>query len=466
MTQPAPRGGKPEGKIIMKQKLLIATALIVGVALAAQAQKVKITGADNVSLGQLARSSTLVTVVLALPGSPEDPNLNIIEVQSTYFSAIKPDGEKVTYTYELVAELRVQGGEVEAPDYAFLNNRSLRPDEQDVVNAAWKRVEDLYANANRNQGLKIQAASLLALRGDDEAIQYLNRLTESNDYSTQFAAAIALYCAGLDTPTGLIEAGFESGQLDVRIAAAHLAGITGDRGALPELYKLLNDRSADLSAPAAIAIALIGDRAVIPKLFAQIMEINDKKGDAARDALVILGGDEVIQELKLRLASADGLRRFRMVEALHRLGDPHGTELLRDALANTPTLAPMAAMALAKAGEWEGAQYIREKLDQRENPTRENKRARVLNAAALITGGDSDATAILQDELHSEFQGIKVTVCNQIWVIGQRRLMPLLRPGIGNIDPLVSLRASMAAIAFADPEYRERILKVRTATGQ
>ena len=442
----------------MLRKTVFAAAVLLAVA--AQAQNVTITGAENATLRDLLNSPTLVTVVLDMEGNPEDQNIRIIELQSTYFSGVKPDGEKVTYLYADMKELRVQGGTVEQADFAALRKGSLSREQLDVVDTAWKRSEKLYAGANPNQSLKISVAALLAMRGDESVLTYLRRLTESNDLDAQFDAAIALYLAGKPVPEGLLRAGFESGRLDIRGRAAKLAGLTGDTSARPFLDVLLRDRSSELSAPAAVAFARLGDRSVIPKLVSMLTEVNEVKGEAALKALLILGGDDVVAELKMHLETTEGNRQFRVMRTLHLLGAPEGTKRLALVLKNDPISAPEAAKLLAASRDWAAAQYLRERLGRRMDPTEHNEMNHVRDAAALIAGGDTDATAELQNMLGSEFVRVKMLVCDKIAELQKQNLITLLRPGIGNVSPPVAHHASTAAITFAEPEFRDRLFSV------
>src|SRR5690606_23848227 len=116
-----------------------------------------------------------------------------------------------------------------------------------------------------------------------------------------------------------------------------------------------------------------------------------------------------------------------------------------------------AAMALARRSHADGLQYLRDKLDERFDITKENYIFRAKAAGALIEGGDRWAVTVLQDALRQEDPEIQMATCEVISDTGQRFLLPSLQPAIESRHPAVAWMASLAALSVADAEFHNRV---------
>ena len=440
------------------RKILVVLVLAGLLQLGALAQGVRVVGAG--SLQEISGTDTMVTVVLKDRGA-KDTNLRITGVFDDHFNVKSEDGDEHPYPNNLVAEVRVQGDKVNRDRFELSENRALRAEDQQVVDRALARVQELYASSDNNQELKMEAAALLSLddnAGPDEPQQYLSNLAKSNDLQTQLEASRCLYLAGKEVDTAVIRQGLDSGSRRVRGLAIELAGLTNYEAGLASLNMALQDRATELSVPAARALARMGNREIIPGLLNMLVEGSEEKGKAAMDALVELGGEDVIEQMKLLLPKAKLTGRHRVIQVLYRLGDEEGKKLLQQTVSEAPTLAFEAAVELASNGDFQSMQFLHERMKRREDPTEPNMLNRARAAAALIEGNDPNAIAVFQELLRGDNEKVKRHVCRLIVQLNDRRLIDILQPTIENVDAGVGLAAAKAAIAFSDMEFRKRLM--------
>lgn len=443
----------------MRNACILGTLLLI--AGLAAGQDVRVVGAAGATIKDLVNTPTLVTVVLK-EGGVADANLKITGIHPTHFTVMTKDNHEEQYRYEQVVEIKVQGGRVEQAKFQAPQGSVLGAEDQKIVERSRARIKEIYDGANDNQDLKIEAAMLLALGGDAEAKDYLQKLVDSNEIKTQFAAAFALYMITGEAPEKLLRSGLEHGNRNIRAQAATLAGLTGYRTGIPVLNSMLQDRASELSAPAARALARLGCRDIIPKLLESLGSLSEEKGNAAVFGLVQLGGDDIIEQLKLMLPKADGKERFRIVLALHKLGDPLGKKELIETFNNQPTLKPDAALLLAEVGDWNGQQYLRERLARRENPSDVNLIYRAKNVCALFEGGDTSSLSIFQDLLREGNLTVKKEVFELAAELGSRLVLTILQPSIESSDTQIALGACKAVICTAMPDYRKRYLEAKS----
>jgi HEAT repeat protein len=140
---------------------------------------------------------------------------------------------------------------------------------------------------------------------------------------------------------------------------------------------------------------------------------------------------------------------------------PGVLEDIRKAFKEYPTLAPRAALVLARAGDWEAAQFLRNRLSRREDPTDANLVYRAEAAAALLANGDPSTLAVFQEILRSDSAKAKQRVFELFVDTGNVRLIPILQPTIENVDRRMSLDACEAVAALASPPFRARIQEMR-----
>lgn len=443
------------------KEIFVLAAVAVLAALTAGAADVKITGtAAPVTLKELAGTPTLVTVVLKESGA-KDSNVRIMEVLPNAINVMTEKGELVPYLLEMVEEIQVQGGQVEGRRFKPDEIQVLRPEQQRVAERAMTRAVEIFTGANDDQQLKMDAAVLMALNKNRDATKYLKQLAETNDITLQLTASKALYLIGEPVSETLLRQGLESGNRKARAMAATLSGLNNYTAGIPLLKVLFDDRAVELSAPAACALARLGDREIIPRLMAMIDEPNDLKGNAAVYSLAKLGGDDIVQQLKARLGETEGIIKYRILKVLYRLKDPSALDEIRKIFKDLPTMAPKAAIILAKDGDWDATQFLRARLNRREDPTEANLIYRAQTAAALLINGDPSVLAVFQEILRSTSPKAKQTVFELFTYIDNVRLIPILQPSIENVDKVMALQACEAAATLALPAFRARIMEIR-----
>jgi len=433
-------------------------ALVAMTCLGAFAQ-VPVSGADGASLSRIVGSDTLVTVILKESGA-EDANLKITELTGTYLAAVSEEGKRVVYLFNSIAEVRVQGGIIEKPKLKEIGDQPLSDEEQQVVTRAFARSEEIFTTANNDQGLKIRAATLLALHENEEAKKYLKMLQESNDLKTQLQASQALWLTGEDTPAQLMKDGLRSGNREIRALAARLSGLNNFQDALPTLIRMLQDRVAEISGPASEALAHMGNREVIPTLIEQLKKPNEDKRKSAVFAFSKLGGEDVIEQMKILLKNAEGLLKFNVTLVLYNLGDPLGKEKLVELFRTVPTMEAEAALVLARDGHPEAIQFLRTRLDRREDPTDYNLLFRAENAASLIAGGEPSKKAVFQELLRLENLKVINRVYDLISENGDRSLMTLTKPTIENKNAKIAIGGCETAVSLSSSKYRDRLISV------
>lgn len=438
----------------------LAAALLLSAAAMALAGAVEIKGGDgNVSLSGITGTPTLVTVVLK--GGAKDPNLQIVDVVGETIGFTSEKGDRVNYQSGDIDHLLIQGSVVERPAPVVTSNIALRPEDQRIVDQGTARVAELFQNSKDNQELRIRAAAYMASDGNKEAEQYLASLAESNNLQARIDAARGIYLAGQALPGTVIKDGLESNNRNIRAAAAVLAGLFKDEVATSELMTMLSDRSAQFAAPASVALARLGNREIIPQLFSMLGSNSAEKNKAGMESLIILGGTDVIDTVKYRLEEVDGLERYRLINVLHKLGDEEGRKQVIRVFNEELTIKPEAALILAADKYWEATQYLQERLKRREDATPENLAYRARNAAAIMAGGDPSAVYVFQELLRSENIEAKVRVLRLIGDSGDRSLLKLVPPSISNVDANISMDACDAAMAVANPGYRQRLKDLR-----
>jgi HEAT repeat protein len=447
----------------MRKIILVVVVGLMGGAVFADEMPPVANGA-GVTLRDLVGTPKLVTVVLKESGAM-DHNLRVADIGPNSFAVLSPNNERTAYLFSSVAEIRLQDGKVETKKFTVDETRSLKVEEQKVVERAFDRAREIFEASNADQGIKMRAAVLLALSGKKEARDHLWRLATSNELETRLDAALCLYLVGeKEVAPTLVAQGLQSGNRKTRAKAARLAGLVGDKASIPLLAGMVQDRAGDLAGPAARALARLEYREMLPVLTRMILERDEEKGRAAVFALSRLGGPDVIQRVKKELEGTPEMSqvRYRLVVVLYKLGDPLGKQLLAGEMMEVKTLAEGAALFLAREGDFRAMQYLSERLKRRYDQTEEAPLVLRANAAAaLIEGGDPTAISHLQELLRSDKPAVKKAVCMVIAETGKRKLIPITQSAIENANPDVALHACSAAIGIARPEFRERLLEAR-----
>jgi HEAT repeat protein len=431
------------------------------------AQNVSVTGANKgVSLKSLAGTETLVTIIIKETGA-KLANQRVVAAQSDFFTveANTPNRERNAFQYADVQEVQVQGGVVEAKTFKVDTRRALREEELKVVESAFSRARDIFQNANDNQTLRMKAAVLGAINREQDKIDYLKQLAGTNDLPTKIRASLMLYLAGdLETGRPLIPQGLESGSPGVWADSARLAGVLGDSSRMDALTKRLSDRSAEYCAPSARVLAKLDYRNSIGTLLRMISELNPEKAEAAIYALTRFGGDDVIQQLKGQLKDSTGENRYRIIRVLYALGDGEGKDWMLNEIMRVPTLQPKAAVILARDGNAEAMQFLRDQLkkpyDELLDPKlfTDHVRSRAEAACALIEGGDPTAVAALQELLRSKKVEASAVVAELVARMGMPRIIVITKAPIENINPAIAIEACYAAVSVGNNDFRQRFV--------
>lgn len=453
--------------------VVVALLLVLELGLNAEAQTPPVTGVDNVRLRNLAGTQTMVTVVLEYAvesnesgvvteemREARDSNLRILSVQSDRMIVLTEDNDELPYLFNMVKEVQVQGGKVEKR--ALLLRRDvLSAADQEVVQRAQNRVKEIFEGSSAKQNMKMKAAVLLALDGNEDAKKYLEQLSNSSELRTELQAGFALYLAGEEVEERLMSEGLESGSRLAKSQACTLSGLYNYSNATSFIKTMLADRQSEISSPASRALARMGDREVIEHLYSVLGDSNAERADAAVWGLIALGGDDIIQQMEMRTATAEGNESFRIAKVLYALKKEEGKRLLREVYTEYPTLKQEVAYILAQDKDYDTENYLRSRLSERMNETESTMVMRAKIAGSLIASGDPQAKAIYQEILRGDIMAAKKQVLHDITKMGSSQLLNVIQSSIENVDTELSLMAATAAIAISDSEFRARLLTLR-----
>jgi len=416
-------------------------------------------GGVQQTLAKAAGTGNLVTVVLK-ENQLKDANLRVQQVFSDHFRAVDESGTPVIYKFDSIAQVQVQAGAVEKKVFTLPTEVGLSADEQAILESAKTKAAQIFNEKNTDQDLKIRMAAFLAVFGDKGSVEYLVKLAAANDIAIQLHAAQGLFLAGESVPKELIQSGLKSGNRALRATAACLAGCTGLKD--PALNTMLQDRIAELAAPAARALARLGDRAILPNLLVMLDAANAERNDAAVFALTTLGGPDIIEQMKTLLAQPAATEPYkeRAARVLYDLGDPAGQNYFQAALRASTAQSLTAALLLAEKGEWNAVEYLNGRLQRREDPSECNLIARVRMAASLVKGGDLSASVTLQDLLREDNPLVIRAVYNAIALSGDRRYLPILKLYIDSTKTAISEQACFTAGALARGDFRGRLAQI------
>lgn len=432
-------------------------AALLGLGAAAATAQVPVTGVSGgASLNDLAGTSTLVTIVLGSGAS--DTNCQVAEVAPTYLAVLSDDGLRNAYLFSDIAEVHVQGGEIMGGKRDLTQSRPLSDSEQRLYADVQARARELFEQSIGNQTIRMQVAALIALEGDEQGSTYLQQRAEGNDTYTALRANLELALIGQANPDPeLIRSGLGSGLRNVRTATIYCIGLLELHDFEPRLLTLLKERAAEISGPAAFALGQLKSQAAVPGLLEMATSLNEDKANIAKEALINIGGDEVLTGLKQRLPNVAGLTRFRLVEALFRLGDPLGERILKDEAMGTPTLANQAAMVLVQQGDFEAREFLQARIDEKYEPTLINELQRLEIAAALIKAGDRKNVAVIQESLGSDANPfLQYSALGAIAHVGERSLADLAVPLMGSTQDEIAAFACQVIAACLRPSYGDK----------
>lgn len=443
----------------LRKEYVLLSFLVMSICWLGFAGEVDISISGASSLKEIMDGNKLVTVVLKGTNA-KDVNLKLIEIHEDYLVFQTDIDDRITYTCDQIAQIIVQSGRQEKPVIRIAPGVTLRTEDRVTVERAWSRLEEIFKSSDANQDLKVECAALLVCHGSKEAEDYLLQLLDSNEITTQYASASALYLAGRQIPPALIRTGLEHGNRAIRIKASILSGLLEYRDGIPSLMNMLQDRSGDISGPSARALAMLGVKDILPKLFEFLSSPNEEKAESAVYALVTLDGEDVKSQLKQLLPRFETMATFRAGKVLLYLRDRDGRTILSSLFEDKPTLRPEIALLLAKEQDWVSQQYLRERLNRRENPTDVNLIYRGRALSALYEGGDPTVLPMYQELFRESSANVKKEICKLIMKIRDKNLLKILPPVIESKESDVAFEASRAAVCVTLPEYVERYKKL------
>ncbi len=436
-----------------------------------------IVGDEGATIDALVREQKLVTIVLK-DGS-RAYNYRLRGIHEETLTITDSSGAPGAFPLDMVRELRVQKERIDT-ERNVRKDSALTTEDRKVVDAGVARAFDLFNTSRGNQTVKMQAAMALAASNHDSKLgaqSYLKELMTGNDAPTATAAAGMLWRVGVEPSSSAIENGLASGNRVTKAAAATLAGLTGDQRYLLAVRGLLRDPAVEIFPSAAKAIARLGDRESLPALYDGIRALDDKKGDACLFALTHLGGDDVKQRLLTMLPDSRGNEWFRIVRALHQLGDDSATKLLTSNALNQPAFSRVTALILVRdEGSVEAIQFMRDFLGKALDPNVENLVYKGQVGIALYLAGDIQAKGVVQDVLGTspnliyvrgrtsdeafKQQAVIEIQTKVVAAVGDtlnREFVSLLAAPIQSPNPQVAVRACIAAIQIANPEFGARV---------
>lgn len=456
----------------MKSMRIVTALLIAAVAGVCHAQ-VPVVGGKGAGLSAIAGTDTLVTVVLKGSGA-KDPNLKIVSVEGGILTVQTQTGQNTSYRVADVQEIRVQGEVMKVRAADLMADRGMTSDQQEIVSGALVRATELFNGSVANQSLRMYAAEILAVGGaagdvpgetqtgtilpKQQAIDYLTALANGNDLRTGISAALHLSFAGQQVPSPtIISGGLANGDRLVKSSAAKLAGITGDKSVMQDLRLMLQDRAANISAPAARALSELGDKDVIPTLIAMALDRNPDKADAACAGLIKLGDESVAKQLEMKLKDTEGLSRFRIAWVLYELGNAQGGAVLRDELMGVPSLQFDSARVLATKGDVKGMQFLRDWLGRRRDPSETVLLQRAQAVHALVKSGDRTNAGVFQDVLREGSANVQIAALKLIADLDINAFLPMILPVLTSNDPATVVAACQTAVAMAHNDYGDRL---------
>lgn len=349
--------------MIMRKRALI-LMLALGMLPGIAGAQVPITGAPGASLSALTGSSTMVTVVLKESGA-RDANLRVLGKAGAAINFMNQDNEIIPYLIADIAEIEVQGGVVEKAEFKLDQSRALRPEEQIIFDRALARAEEIFQESSANQDIKIEAAALMALSGNKAAVDYLVELANSNSVNHQLSAAMGLYLAGVSLPEG-----------EVTFASLARKGLEG--------------ANRQARAQGAQLAGLVGEKSLVSPLLGLLQDRAANQCGPAAKALARLGARECIPQLLGLIESRTEEKGEAAQWALTRLGGEDVIEQLNIQLKNAQGFGKFRiAQVLYALGNEEGRREMQRVF-------REVFTLAVEAAKILAASGDFEAMGYLQ----------------------------------------------------------------------
>ncbi len=460
------------------RSLLMVCPLLMACALSGA--QVTVVDGNGMTLEDLMREKTLVTIVLKDPPA-RDINLRVTGIFESTISFMTIDKEPIAYTLSRIRELRVQESRV-TPRRSRATEDDLSDEESIIVTRATERALEIFKNS-QNQEIRMSAALVIAASDHESkgsALGYLQELAAGNDVPTAMDATTFLYLAGIPPGPDVLQEGFRSGDRHARATAAMLTGLTNNATFLPEVRTMLHDSTIQLFPAAAKAIGRMNERSGLSELYEAMRALREAKGEAAVFALARMGGDEIHQKMLDMLEESVGVEWFRVLRVLYALDDERAKELMLEEALKQPAYQRTAGLLLAADKIWEGTLFLRKYLEKAEDPNLENLVYKGRVASTLFSAGDIQQKILLQElaniqhgQIYARGQttneaykrqtaiAVQLNTLRLIADTGSPDLLSLLGGPIESNGPLVAVTACTAAMAIGNPEFGSRLREVR-----
>lgn len=246
------------------------------------------------------------------------------------------------------------------------------------VNA--QRIEDPYGNDIDWAGIGLEELAIyledprpfLSDRAQSELIAQGNRailvltdiLRESSSVDARTKAVFGLYRINTNESWEAIVQGFSDHNLEVRVATAKVAGLTGDNRFVDLLTGMLADDDSPVRRQAATALGQIGDKSAVPRLLEAAESANDRfVNHAIIYALISIDRpEEVLAALKSR---SDPVLEAALI-ALDQMPSGGLNAAQVTAYFDHPSLRKTALWVASHHPEWsaEMISYLRKKLNK------------------------------------------------------------------------------------------------------
>jgi HEAT repeat protein len=457
----------------MRRRPIILITLLLVQSLPLWAQ-IPVTNGDGATIEDIIREKSLCTIIL--DGNVRDPNLIITDVNEITVTFQKSDGSFSAYPMHSVKEIRVQVSRIAEKKSVFAQG-ALSTEEQHVVDRAAERVREIYDSSRGDQEIRMYAESIMAVMGNQDAIDSLMRRADSNDTSVAVMASLYLYTIGMEIDPAVIVDGFLNGNRETRTNTAMLAGLSGDESFLKDLRYMLSDPSPEAYPWAARALAQLNDRQSLPSFYKALESLYQSKTEAAIYALITMGDDEVIAELNSMLPRATPGEWIRIVRILYALGDEEAVVNMRKKGLTSLSHQKVTGLLLGENEDWDGIMWIRKYLKKQYDPNYKNLIYRANLGYALYDAAQAQAKIEFQNIMGMTETGIyakgytndirykkktialiQAEVCRLLGQLGDKTMLTILTRAMAHEDKTLALAACDAAVQIAKPEYRERII--------
>ncbi len=439
--------------------------------------QLKVVGPAGTTLEDLVGSENLVTIILK-DSYARDTNLHLTDIGDSLITLENEGGTRIVYRQDVIREVRVQSGRVQATSGKTIFRDPAERNEQAILEKAIKRTQRLFARAGDDHNLRMRAASVAGATGSEEALSYLRDLSTSSNMDAVAQSSKWLYYAGGEPDISVLKEALHSTNRSARPQAALVAGLMGAQELNDEVVEQLRDPSADVFTNTVHGAGLLGDERSIVHMVRAITATDEVKGNATVMALSNLGGEEVLREMRTTLKTSKGLEWFRAVQVLYSLGDLQGQELMRTDGFTKPVFQLRASLYLAKDDYWDANVFLRNYLRDSEDNSPEGLIFKAEAASVLLSKGYVQAKTHLRELLGLEPAAVYIRganrnqvaklaavsevqskTCELIGIYGDRSALSLLEPSLDSTDPIVAITAAQSIVAIMTPGYRERLLR-------